>query len=131
MSLSLTFSSLNSIVSRYYIEGVQLSGGISYAMKLSGPSTVTDSHLFLHTDMYQAYQALANGDYSTALAGGVNVICSPNVINFKSLIPHHDDSRNNDLFIVQDNHSYIKFLFPLFNLHPRFRVDLKNHMTLS
>ncbi|KAI4086904.1 MAG: hypothetical protein LQ344_007169 [Seirophora lacunosa] len=56
------------------------SGRISYVYKLSGPSIVTDTACSSSTiAIYQACRALQNGDCSTALAGGVNVMCSPDM----------------------------------------------------
>lgn len=57
-----------------------LSGRISYAFKFSGPSVVTDTACSASVVcIYQACRALANGDCTAAIAGGVNVISSPDV----------------------------------------------------
>jgi acyl transferase domain-containing protein len=57
-----------------------LSGRISYAMRFGGPSVVVDTACSSSlVAIYQAYRALLNGDCDAALAGGVNVITSPDV----------------------------------------------------
>lgn len=77
-----------------------LSGRISYAMQFGGPSIVVDTGqqvLFFATAVncltllsnsacsssmiavYQACRALSSGDCNAALAGGVNIITSPDV----------------------------------------------------
>ena len=54
------------------------SGRISYFYKLSGPSIVTDTACSSSmVSVYQACRALQNGDCTTAIAGGINVITSP------------------------------------------------------
>ncbi|KDQ50552.1 hypothetical protein JAAARDRAFT_583047 [Jaapia argillacea MUCL 33604] len=67
----------------YYSTGTLrafLSGRISYAMQLSGPSIVTDTACSSSmVAVYQACRALINGDCNAALAGGVNVITSPDM----------------------------------------------------
>ncbi|KAI0470409.1 hypothetical protein GGR56DRAFT_149086 [Xylariaceae sp. FL0804] len=56
------------------------SGRISYFYKLSGPSTVTDTACSSSmVSIYQACRALQSGDCTTAIAGGVNVISSPDM----------------------------------------------------
>lgn len=56
------------------------SGRISYFYKLSGPSIVTDTACSSSmVSVYQACRALQNGDCTAAIAGGVNVITSPDV----------------------------------------------------
>lgn len=56
------------------------SGRISYFFRLSGPSIVTDTACSSSTvSIYQACRALQNGDCTAAIAGGVNVITSPDV----------------------------------------------------
>lgn len=60
------------------------SGRISYFYKFSGPSLVTDTACSSSmVSIYQACRALQNGDCTAAIAGGVNVITSPDV----SLLP--------------------------------------------
>lgn len=57
-----------------------LSGRISYALKLSGPSFVVDTACSSSlVAIYQACRALEAGDCNAAVAGGVNVITSPDV----------------------------------------------------
>lgn len=57
-----------------------LSGKLSYAFKFSGPSLVIDTACSSSmVSVYQACRALTNGDCNAALAGGVNVIASPDV----------------------------------------------------
>lgn len=57
-----------------------LSGRISYALKLSGPSLVVDTACSSSLiAIYQACRALEAGDCNAAVAGGVNVIASPDV----------------------------------------------------
>lgn len=67
----------------YYSTGTLrafLSGRISYAYGFKGPSTVVDTACSSSlTAIYQACRALQNGDCHAALAGGVNVISSPDV----------------------------------------------------
>ena len=56
------------------------SGRISYFYGLGGPSIVTDTACSSSTvAIYQAFRALQNGDCTAAIAGGVNVITSPDV----------------------------------------------------
>ena len=56
------------------------SGRLSYVNKLSGPSMTIDTACSSSlVSIYLACQALRNGDCTSALAGGVNVICSPDV----------------------------------------------------
>ncbi|QPC71344.1 hypothetical protein HYE68_002096 [Fusarium pseudograminearum] len=56
------------------------SGRISYFYQLSGPSIVTDTACSSSTvSIYQACRAIQNGDCTTAIAGGVNVITSPDM----------------------------------------------------
>ncbi|KAK8134555.1 polyketide synthase [Apiospora sp. TS-2023a] len=56
------------------------SGRISYFYKLSGPSIVTDTACSSSmVSIYQACRALQNGDCTSAIAGGVNVITSPDM----------------------------------------------------
>jgi len=67
----------------YYSTGTLrafLSGRISYALKLAGPSIVIDTACSSSlVAIYQACRALENGDCNAAVAGGVNVITSPDV----------------------------------------------------
>nr|APH07628.1 PKS2 [Agaricomycetes sp.] len=67
----------------YYSTGTLrafLSGRISYALKLSGPSIVTDTACSSSiVAIYQACRSLMNRDCNAALAGGVNVITSPDM----------------------------------------------------
>ncbi|KAM0229999.1 hypothetical protein ACHAPO_009551 [Fusarium lateritium] len=56
------------------------SGRISYFYRLSGPSVVTDTACSSSTvSIYQACRAIQNGDCTAAIAGGVNVITSPDM----------------------------------------------------
>ncbi|KAH7141841.1 hypothetical protein EDB81DRAFT_899181 [Dactylonectria macrodidyma] len=56
------------------------SGRISYFFRLSGPSIVTDTACSSSAvSIYQACRALQNGDCTAAIAGGVNVITSPDM----------------------------------------------------
>ncbi|RDA85919.1 hypothetical protein CP532_2712 [Ophiocordyceps camponoti-leonardi (nom. inval.)] len=56
------------------------SGRISYFYRLSGPSMVTDTACSSSVvSIYHACRALQNGDCTTAIAGGVNVITSPDM----------------------------------------------------
>ena len=56
------------------------SGRISYFYRLSGPSIVTDTACSSSmVSIYQACRALQNGDCTAAIAGGVNLITSPDV----------------------------------------------------
>ncbi|PUU82892.1 hypothetical protein B9Z19DRAFT_1119995 [Tuber borchii] len=67
----------------YYSTGTLrafLSGRISYALKLAGPSIVVDTACSSSlVAIYQACRALENGDCNAAVAGGVNVITSPDM----------------------------------------------------
>ncbi|TFK62374.1 polyketide synthase [Pluteus cervinus] len=67
----------------YYSTGTLkafLSGRISYAMQLSGPSVVIDTACSSSTvAVYQGARALMNRDCNAALVGGVNVISSPDM----------------------------------------------------
>ncbi|TEB23016.1 ketoacyl-synt-domain-containing protein [Coprinellus micaceus] len=57
-----------------------LSGRISYALSLGGPSTVYDTACSSSaTALHAAVRALRNGDCRMALAGGVNAITSPDL----------------------------------------------------
>lgn len=57
-----------------------LSGRISYAMQLSGPSVVIDTACSSSAvAFYQGARALTNGDCNAALVGGVNIVSSPDV----------------------------------------------------
>jgi len=57
-----------------------LSGRVSHAMGFGGPSVVVDTACSSSlVAIYQACRALLNGDCTAALAGGVNVITSPDV----------------------------------------------------
>ncbi|GKU21831.1 unnamed protein product [Fusarium langsethiae] len=56
------------------------SGRISYFYRLSGPSVVTDTACSSSTvSIYQACRGIQNGDCTIAIAGGVNVITSPDM----------------------------------------------------
>lgn len=56
------------------------SGRLSYFYGFSGPSIVTDTACSSSmVSIYLACQALRNGDCTAAIAGGVNVITSPDV----------------------------------------------------
>ncbi|KAJ3575743.1 hypothetical protein NP233_g904 [Leucocoprinus birnbaumii] len=67
----------------YYSTGTLkafLSGRISYAMQLSGPSVVVDTACSSSAvAFYQGARALINGDCSAALVGGVNIVSSPDM----------------------------------------------------
>ncbi|KAH7919227.1 putative polyketide synthase [Leucogyrophana mollusca] len=57
-----------------------LSGRISYAMQFGGPSVVVDTACSSSiVAIYQACRALMNKDCNSAIAGGVNIITSPNM----------------------------------------------------
>ncbi|KAI9508881.1 putative polyketide synthase [Russula earlei] len=57
-----------------------LSGRISHSMGFGGPSVVVDTACSSSlVAIYQACRALVNGDCTAALAGGVNVITSPDM----------------------------------------------------
>ncbi|KAI5898805.1 ketoacyl-synt-domain-containing protein [Schizophyllum commune H4-8] len=57
-----------------------LSGRISYALKLGGPSVVYDTACSSSlVAIHAACRAIANGDCTAALAGGVNIITSPDM----------------------------------------------------
>ncbi|KAJ7824060.1 thiolase-like protein, partial [Mycena olivaceomarginata] len=68
----------------YYSTGTLrafLSGRISFAMKLSGPSIVVDTACSSsNIALYQGARALMNGDCDSALVGGVNIISSPDMV---------------------------------------------------
>ncbi|MCJ1393393.1 hypothetical protein MMC18_006267 [Xylographa bjoerkii] len=56
------------------------SGRISYFYRLSGPSIVTDTACSSSiVSVYQACRALQSGDCTAAIAGGVNMISSPDM----------------------------------------------------
>ncbi|GBE80926.1 Orsellinic acid synthase [Sparassis crispa] len=67
----------------YYSTGTLqsfLSGKVSYAFGFSGPSLVIDTACSSSmVSIYQACRALNNGDCNAAIAGGVNVIASPDM----------------------------------------------------
>ncbi|KAJ7613846.1 putative polyketide synthase [Mycena polygramma] len=67
----------------YYSTGTLrafLSGRISFAMQLSGPSIVVDTACSSsNVALYQGARALMNGDCDSALVGGVNTISSPDM----------------------------------------------------
>ncbi|KAJ7482959.1 putative polyketide synthase [Mycena galericulata] len=67
----------------YYSTGTLrafLSGRISFAMQLSGPSIVVDTACSSsNVALYQGARALMNGDCDAALVGGVNTISSPDM----------------------------------------------------
>ncbi|KIY69501.1 ketoacyl-synt-domain-containing protein [Cylindrobasidium torrendii FP15055 ss-10] len=67
----------------YYSTGTLkafLSGRLSYAMQLGGPSVVVDTACSSSgVAVYQACRALADGDCNAALVGGVNIITSPDM----------------------------------------------------
>ncbi|KAK6081150.1 polyketide synthase [Seiridium cupressi] len=74
---------LRSDIDTFYSSGTLRafhSGRLSYFFRLSGPSIVTDTACSSSTvSIHQAYRALQNGDCTAAIAGGVNVITSPDV----------------------------------------------------
>nr|AEF32750.1 polyketide synthase [Volvariella volvacea] len=76
-------ANLRNEIDVYYSTGTLksfLSGRISYAMKLGGPSIVIDTACSSSTvAIYQGARALMNGDCDAALVGGVNVISSPDM----------------------------------------------------
>ncbi|RBR23820.1 uncharacterized protein FIESC28_03436 [Fusarium coffeatum] len=56
------------------------SGRISYFYRLSGPSVVTDTACSSSAvSIYQACRAIQSGDCTAAIAGGVNIITSPDM----------------------------------------------------
>ena len=60
-----------------------LSGKISYAFGFSGPSVVVDTACSSSmVALYQACRSLNNKDCNAAIAGGVNIITSPDVNSF-------------------------------------------------
>ena len=60
-----------------------LSGRISYAMQLGGPSITVDTACSSSlVAIYQACRALGDRDCGAAVAGGVNIISSPDVRAF-------------------------------------------------
>ncbi|KAF8074125.1 putative polyketide synthase [Lyophyllum atratum] len=67
----------------YYSTGTLkafLSGRISYAMQLSGPSIVVDTACSSsNVALYQGARALMNRDCDSALVGGVNIVSSPDM----------------------------------------------------
>ncbi|KAK7024447.1 hypothetical protein VNI00_016298 [Paramarasmius palmivorus] len=67
----------------YYSTGTLnafLCGRISYVMQLSGPSMVLDTACSSSSvAFYQACRALSNRDCNAALAGGINIISSPDL----------------------------------------------------
>ncbi|KAJ7133377.1 hypothetical protein C8R44DRAFT_849492 [Mycena epipterygia] len=67
----------------YYSTGTLrafLSGRISFAMQLGGPSIVVDTACSSsNVALYQGARALMNGDCDAALVGGVNTISSPDM----------------------------------------------------
>lgn len=64
-----------------------LSGKISFAMGFSGPSIVVDTACSSSmVAIHQACRALATGDCNAALAGGVNVITSPEVCSISFIL---------------------------------------------
>ncbi|KAJ6614787.1 putative polyketide synthase [Mycena sp. CBHHK59/15] len=67
----------------YYSTGTLrafLSGRISFAMQLSGPSMVVDTACSSsNVALYQGARALMNGDCDAALVGGVNTVSSPDM----------------------------------------------------
>ena len=65
------------------------SGRLSFVHKLSGPSITTDTACSSSlASVYQACRAIQSGDCTAALAGGVNAICSPDVIRLVPLETH-------------------------------------------
>ncbi|KAF4596739.1 Type I Iterative Polyketide synthase (PKS) [Pleurotus pulmonarius] len=76
--------SLRDDIDVYYSTGTLkafLSGRISYAMQLSGPSIVLDTACSSSAvAVYQGCRALMNGDCNAAMVGGVNVIASPDMM---------------------------------------------------
>lgn len=62
------------------------SGRISFFHGFSGPSIVTDTACSSSmVSLYQACRALQTGDCTTAIAGGINVISSPDVSIFPQI----------------------------------------------
>ncbi|KII86717.1 hypothetical protein PLICRDRAFT_177466 [Plicaturopsis crispa FD-325 SS-3] len=74
---------LRNAIDVYYSPGTLqsfLAGRVSYALQLSGPSIVMDTACSSSTvAIHQACRALMNGDCNAALAGGVNIITSPDM----------------------------------------------------
>ncbi|KZP30156.1 putative polyketide synthase [Athelia psychrophila] len=75
---------LRSDIDVYYSTGTLaafLSGRISYVMQLGGLSVTVDTACSSSTvAIYQACRAISTGDCSAAIAGGVNVITSPDMM---------------------------------------------------
>ncbi|KAF7977208.1 hypothetical protein HWV62_4469 [Athelia sp. TMB] len=75
---------LRSDIDVYYSTGTLaafLSGRISYVMQLGGPSITVDTACSSSTvAIYQACRAISAGDCRSAIAGGVNVITSPDMM---------------------------------------------------
>lgn len=65
-----------------------LSGRLSYVNKWSGPSVVVDTACSSSiVAIHQACRALTAGDCDAAIAGGVNVICGPDVSISNNCVP--------------------------------------------
>ena len=65
-----------------------LSGKLSYAFGFSGPSQVVDTACSSScVAIYQACRALTSGDCNAAIAGGVNIISSPDVSEIRRNLP--------------------------------------------
>ncbi|KZP21464.1 putative polyketide synthase [Athelia psychrophila] len=75
---------LRSDIDVYYSTGTLaafLSGRISYVMQFGGPSVTVDTACSSSTvAIYQACRAISTGDCRAAIAGGVNVITSPDMM---------------------------------------------------
>jgi acyl transferase domain-containing protein len=67
-----------------------LSGRISYAMQLGGPSVVVDTACSSSlVAIYQGVRALLASDCDAAIVGGVNIISSPDVSITSFLYSQH------------------------------------------